>query len=209
MNSFRLIILSLFILSNTVSGQNGQSKWHIGIEGGAGLSTIRYDALFFPSQYCEAGLGGAIGLSVKYCLNKQFSIKTNISYERLTLGNPDLQPDNWWNYINIPVLGQFDFGKSKRFYVELGPFFGLALSMNQKNYYRNFNCGLTTGIGFKVPVSQSFFLSFGLRNNLGLFNISKNLTYYDKHGNPVTEIDSRYTNSLDVICGITYKFQKK
>ena len=209
MKNFYLITISLLIVASFVSGQNSNYKYQIGIEGGPSLSAIRYNAFFFPSKYCDIGPGGMAGLVFQYSLTEEFGIKAILSYERLTLSEADLIPDYWWNYIALPVLGQLDFGRSKRFYAELGPFFGYALSMTESDYYRKFNCGLTVGIGARFPISNQFYLTFGIRNNLGLYNISNNLTYLDKHGDPVTEIENRYTSSTAVILGIIYSQKKK
>jgi hypothetical protein len=188
----------------------GQSKgFQIGIEGGPAISTLRYDLLYFPSKYIEAGLGGAIGVALKYDINKRFAIKTSISGE--LKGSSDVhEATNTLVYLTVPLLFQVKFGETPRFFTNFGLYAGYLLPSTQNDYYfHDLDFGCVLGLGVDVPISDKFGLSFEIRNSLGLVNISKNTTYFDNHGDPVTEIGERYTNSTSILVGFTYTFTRK
>jgi hypothetical protein len=207
----RKLFVTIFflILYASLFSQDNPGKFQVGIIGGPALTTVRFDPFFFPSKYTEAGIGGTAGVAFRYFLNDKFGIKTNLSYERITVYEDDLRPMYWWNYLVLPLLAQVNMGKANRFYAEMGPFFGLALSMIDQDYYHAFNGGVTLGLGAEFPVSNNFRFSFGIRDNLGFYDISNHLTYPDKHGDPVTEVDSRYTNSAVILIGIWYDISKR
>lgn len=198
--------------------QGQSSKFQLGIEGGPSLSTIRYDLFFFPSKYCEAGLGGTVGVAFKYNINDRLAIKTNLSYERKDI-LWNFKSYKRWDYIVFPMLLQVKIGKARRFFVNAGPYVGYLLSMTEKysdtdintltDHYKRFDIGASMGIGFELPIFHQFSLTFEIRNNLGLLNISRNLTYIDKHGNPVTEIGDSYTHSTVILLGFVYDFRQE
>ena len=200
-----IILIGLCPLFNL--GQT--TKFQFGIEGGPGLSTLRYDLFFFPSKYIEAGLGGTIGLSFKYDINNRLALKTNLSYE-LKGNTRERDPDYRLNYITLPILLQLKFGKAPLFYINIGPYLGYLLPVTSsiKYYYKPIDFGASMGVGLEIPVFQSCGLSFELRNNLGFINISRNATYTDQHGDPVVEIGELYTNTVIVQLGFVYNFRK-
>lgn len=188
----------------------GQSKgFQFGIEGGLGISSLRYDILFFPSKYLEAGLGGSFGVAIKYNINDGLAIKTNIFYE-LKGGNNNHELTNSLSYLTLPLVFQVKFGKSRNFFANFGLYGGYLLPSAQNDYYfHNLDFGSVLGFGANVPISNMFSLTLEIRNALGLVNISKDATYLDKHGEPVTEIGDRYNNSTSLQIGFTYNLDKK
>ena len=192
-------IISILFLIGTVPlfSQDPSTRFQLGIEGGPSLSMWRYDLFFFPSKYIEAGPGGAIGLTFKYDISNRLAIKTNLSYEMK--GNTrSTNPDYRLNYITLPMLLQIKFGRRPLFFINVGPYVGylLPLEDNTDYYFKPYDVGISMGIGLEVPVFHQFSLNFEIRNNTGLVNISRNTTYDDKHGNPVVEIGDMYTNSI-------------
>ena len=190
---FLIAIIPLFCHSQ-------KTKFEIGIEGGPSLSTIRLDAFFFPSKYCLAGMGYTIGLAFKYNLNDRFALKTNLSYERLILYHSWLEPSAWWNYLVLPALFQLKIGKSRHFFLNMGPFVGFALSnyRNEDSAYKKFDYGVTMGIGFDIPIFNQWSLTSEIRENLGFLDIGKGSGDYDE-----------YTSSLIIQIGLMYNFGQK
>lgn len=187
----------------------GQSKgFQLGIEGGPAISTLRYDLLYFPSKYIEAGLGGAFGVALKYNINDRFAIKTSI-FGELKGSNDGHEATNTLVYLTVPVLFQIKFGEAPRFFANIGLYAGYLLPSTQNDYYfHDIDFGSVLGLGMDVPISDKFGFTFEIRNSLGLVNISKNTTYLNTHGDPVTEIGARYTNSTSILVGFTYTFTR-
>ena len=67
-------------------------------------------------------------------------------------------------------------------------------------YLKRFDTGISTGFGFSIPIKTRFCISFEVRNNLGLYNIS---------AIPVIDNGSIKTNSTNFLFGFTYKLKQK
>lgn len=183
-------------------------KIQIGIEGGPGLSTLRYDLFFYPSKYLEAGLGGSVGLSFKYDFDKRLSFKTNLLWE-LKGNTRESDEDYRLNYITIPMLLQIKFGQTPTGFFNIGPYISFQLPVPEDIdiHYKPIDIGASLGIGLEIPVSPQIGLSFEIRNNLGLFNISSNDAYFDKYGYPVVEIGDLFTYTVVFQAGFAYRFK--
>lgn len=102
------------------------------------------------------------------------------------------------NYLNIPILLRYEFGKSQRFFIYAGPSFSFLMGMKNKvlyhaepgsknvfpdaiqvNHfypaeYKNYNLGVTFGAGVQFPVCEKAHLSLELRSTAGLTSINPN-----------------------------------
>jgi hypothetical protein len=183
-----LFLLALIFTSSIYS----QIK--IGLNAGATYSKLygKKDATDSPGYK-----GFLIGASFEYYLNESLSLKTNLNYERTLLFNDISLTDKFgiiigqveltsnFDYLNIPIMAKYEFGNSKKFFVNGGPFLGFLLSTKTKGKskvsdfntsYNNeglkkINVGLSFGIGMKVYSNDKSDLNIELRENLGLLNI--------------------------------------
>lgn len=201
--------VTVFVLIPAITkSQPGSIR--IGLEGGPGLSTLRYDLFFYPSKYIEAGPGGTAGFSFTYDINKKLSFKTNLLWE-LKGNTRKTDEDYRLNYITVPLLLQIRFGKTPTGFFTLGPFIGFQLPVpgDVDIYYKPIDFGASLGVGLDVPLSSQFGMTFEIRNNLGLLNISSNHSYIDNHGNPVVEIGDLFTNTVVFQTGLLYRIKQK
>ena len=182
-----LFLLALIFTSSIYS----QIK--IGLNAGA-----TYSKLYGKNVYDSPGYKGfLIGASFEYYLNESLSLKTNLNYERTLLFDDISLTDKFgiiigqveltsnFDYLNIPIMAKYEFGNSKKFFVNRGPFLWFLLSTKTKGKskvsdfntsYNNeglkkINVGLSFGIGMKVYSNDKSDLNIELRENLGLLNI--------------------------------------
>jgi hypothetical protein len=182
-----LFLLALIFTSSIYS----QIK--IGLNAGA-----TYSKLYGKNVYDSPGYKGfLIGASFEYYLNESLSLKTNLNYERKSFGDSFPFTDNRgmligqikvttnFDYLTIPIMAKYEFGNSKKFFVNGGPFLGFLLSTKNKGKskvlnlnsstniegLKKINVGLSFGIGMKVYSNDKSDLNIELRENLGLLNI--------------------------------------
>jgi opacity protein-like surface antigen len=120
------------------------------------------------------------------------------------------------NYLNLPLLAEYSFGNKIKFNVDGGMFFGFLLgnkiitkvteslqpgqapkTISKSDNNKATNFGLSFGAGVQIPVTHTVKLDFGVRDNLGLANISKSQTVHS----------SIKTNAFSILAGITFKMK--
>jgi opacity protein-like surface antigen len=117
------------------------------------------------------------------------------------------------NYLNMPLLAEYSFGNKVKFNVDGGIFFGFLLgdkiitkvtqslqpgqapkTTGTSDNRKATNFGLSFGAGVQIPVTHTVKLDFGVRDNLGLVNISKSQTANS----------SIKTNAFSILAGVTF-----
>jgi|TARA_B110000902_G_scaffold163471_1_gene186962 hypothetical protein len=199
-----LFLLALIFTSSIYS----QIK--IGLNAGATYSKPYEGYMGF-----DAGIDFLIGASFEYYLNENLLLKTNLNYERKSFGDSFPFTDNRgmligqikattnFDYLTIPIMAKYEFGNSKKFFVNGGPFLGFLLREENKAdvpsvgqittidlINKKIDVGLSFGIGTKIYINDKSDLNIELRENLGLLNISDNEVY---------EGGNLKTNSLNLI----------
>lgn len=220
MNNLRNLILGILLFSSSLVF--GQTKiLNIGIEGGPSLISLYGNDKV--ESYNDLSLGFSGGLSFQYNFSKLVALRTNINFDRKGLttknqatdenGDPigELTFHSNFNYLTLPILGRLTFGKKINFYVNAGPYLGYLLSqrditeafgeypkseMDNTDNFKQLDFGITSGLGMNFPIQEKLLLSFEIRNNLGLTNISSLPVYND---------GSLKTNSTNLLIGIAYR----
>ena len=203
-----LLVSSLFLQSSFC-----QKKLEYGINAGINYTNLRGNTSL---ENLNSDFGYLIGITVEYNFNKATSLKTGINYERKnsSTGNVDIA-DQFGNitgttkgkivfdYLTIPVLLKYKFYDS--YFLNGGPFLSYLLknedeivgfnSIDNTDSMKEFDFGLSFGVGKRIKLSEKNILEIEVRNNLGLSNISD-----------VTVINngSIKTNSLNLILGLTF-----
>ncbi len=189
-------LLILILLVTNVLGQ--QNKLYIGFDGSPGLIFLRGNGIV--KSYPKPTIGFSGGLFCQYNFQEKYAIRTAISFERkgsrtstTTIDNNGeiiavLPTNQNFDYLNIPVLFQVNFGKRIKYFVNAGAFFaylikqsvvasnGTSLSgsnTSNTNLYKRSDAGVVAGLGISIPLKEKYALSFEIRNNLGLLNVNK------------------------------------
>ena len=117
---------------------------------------------------------------------------------------------NQFDYIVLPILIRTNFGNYVKFFINIGPYFGI---LEQGKYFgelnitgeqisgvmenlQKFDLGLTSGLGLSIPVGGHFSISLEARNNLELIPVHK-AANGDRSAN---------LNTTELLIGISYGF---
>jgi hypothetical protein len=224
MTNIKSLFFGLFLLTflGTTYGQT--NKFNIGVEGSPSLIFLRGNDII--DNLHKPTIGFYSGLFFQYNFKKIVSLRTNIAFERKGSvlssqatdinGNPLGEFTTYTNfdYLTLPILVRATFGKKVEFFVNAGPYFGYLIKQtfvskgenfpttisDNKSLDKQFDTGITTGLGLSVPIKTKFSFSFEIRNNLGLYNIS---------AVPLVNNGTIKTNSTNFLLGFTYKLGQR
>jgi len=224
MNKLNIILLSTIIFCSTVSfGQT--NKFDVGLEGCPSLTSLRGND--FVEAFYDPTIGFSGGLTFQYNFSKLVSIRTNIAFERKgaiaktqaidIFGNPigEVTSHINFDYLTVPLLARLTFRNKIKFFVNVGPYLGYLVKQtfvvkafnefpkstsDNTVYYERIDVGLTAGLGVGLPIKEKLLLTLEIRNNLGLYNVSKL---------PVINDGTIKTNSTNLLIGIAYQLGKE
>ncbi len=205
-------ILSVLAIGFFCFFVKAQEKLTYGIQGGINYSSLRFEDVRTTKH--DAELNYFIGISSRIHLRTNMFLDIEVNYDRkkvsvyleeviinsLSYGG-GFRIFDIYEFITLPVMLRYEFGKKKIFFVKGGPFLGYflsakerinngELSMDLSQYFSDFDFGFSIGIGKVFSLGNSNKLNLELRNNLGITSIQ---------GHP----ESQYTktNSLNIVLG--------
>lgn len=183
MKKIATVIILLLGLSSTISAQK-KGDIEFGVNIGFNRSSVS------DSQMTsDLGNGINFGGSLDYYFSDSWSIKGKLIYDQKGWNNDYIQDNNGnvystdvnLNYITIPVMANWHFGKKRNWYLNFGPYFGFLLNAQETqfgtdltDYFNTSDFGLSLGIGVKIPVSNKLKLFFEFDGQGGLSDISIN-----------------------------------
>ncbi len=196
------------------------SKFVVGFELTPTVISLRGNSMVDDN---DVRLSTSTGLSFEYYIDRSFSLKSGLAYERkgakssivlrdeteVILGNQDIRVN--YDYLTLPILASFATKGKTKLFVNAGPYFGFLISQKMKysavgsypeittnniDYSRRIDFGLSMGFGLYIPLTEKLLFDLGLRENLGLLNTSKTEVIYD---------GSIKTNSFGLQLGLKYK----
>ncbi|MDT0557205.1 porin family protein [Ichthyenterobacterium sp. W332] len=201
-------LIAVLCISQLVMAQD---KFRIGINIGGTYSSLRGNPV---AEENKAALDILFGASFELPLKDRLSLKMDINFESKRVTNefsnlggfdPLLETSSLslsLNYVAIPVMLKYRFGKDQRFFVNGGPYYAAFRNVKTKvdgntvddnesdSLFQNSDFGISAGIGMSFPVNDNSTINLELRNNLGLNNISKV---------EIVDDGSLKTNSLNLI----------
>jgi hypothetical protein len=222
LNKLKTIIILIFILLSSKHGYGQISKMTIGYDGGLGLGLLWGNDIV--SSFRKPILAIHAGGNFHYRLSNKFVIAAEAAIDRkgqsLSGEFKDINGNSLgiirnrsnFLYATVSALGRYSFGLKKRFYILAGPFGGYLIQQytsfipdfsprsqnSNTNSFKRIDAGITSGLGYELPVSANKSLTFELRNSLGLRNISKT---------PVINHQSLNTNSTLLRIGVHHKIK--
>lgn len=180
-----------------------------------GKSVIKY----------SADIRYAAEVYVKYSFSSTVGIRTGLGFEdkggaikNITFtdgaGNPigTGKLHHHLQYITIPILAEFTFGKKVQPYFNTGLYMGIlakgqdiakydkAYKTDITQYFNRFDMGFVLGVGIKVPIKEKFLFNIDIRNSIGFLRTNKN-------SNPYMKNVLNYSTAFNI--GFAYKFGKK
>ncbi len=160
-----------------------KNDFEFGVNAGLNISYVHDSNI---TEHAHTLTGFNAGISAERYFFDSWSLKAKVIYDEKGWTNGYLDGNNGpevdkvtlkLNYITVPVMVNWHFGRSKNWYAELGPYIGFLHNANAGGSYVNddFNsedAGVSMGLGFKLPVTEriKFFVEYegqyGLTGNL-------------------------------------------
>lgn len=175
-------------MSLATFGQNSKGDMELGFNSGINFSLVGNNV-----GNSNSSTGFNISASADYFFSNRWSLKSKLIYDKKgwddgfvedTSLDPSLQgsykTDFNLNYLTIPVLASWHFGKKRNWYLHFGPYAGILLNAKETtgdnkltNVFNTFDIGASLGIGVKIPLSEKLKLSLEYDEQAGFKEIFK------------------------------------
>lgn len=177
-------IMAVFCLTTV----NAQGEGDIEIGGGFGVnfSVVRAGS----ENATDSKVGFNLGGSGEYYFSDRWGIKGKLIFDQKGWGNgymynedtdESFTTDYNLNYLSIPVMANWHFGSTRKWYLNFGAYAGVLLSaetkeggIDVKEAFNSVDFGLAAGIGYKFPINDNTKLYIEYDEQYGLSNIFKN-----------------------------------
>lgn len=163
-----LLIVAIGVLGFTIGNAQATSgDFELGLGAGvnfAGVSDIE-------GQNTAGGLTsfniGAIG---EYYFSDRWGIKAKLTYDSKGWGDGFITSENFdtittdfkLNYLTIPIMANWHFGSTRKWYLNFGPYIGILLNaedselgLDLKESFKSTDIGLALGIGYKFNIAEN------------------------------------------------------
>jgi len=177
-----LLLCGLILFVFQVRAQN-RGDVELGIGGGVNVAGITGD--YFTSDSRTAFNVDAFG---DFYFSDRWSLKAKIQYDQkgyktgsLTINDEVIIKQETYklNYVTVPVMANWHFGKKRNWYMNFGPYIGMlvnakASNVDVKDRFNTVDVGLDYGIGVKIPIFSHCKLFLGYDVQYGFTDIVKN-----------------------------------
>lgn len=183
------ILTTLFIIPAICSVALAQTKTmdEFGVNIGYNGANVTYSGNYDHSDYVS---GVNIGFSAEHYFSNRWSIKGKLIYDQKGFGNGYLAFDDGTeidgvdfhlNYLTIPIMANWHFGRARNWYLHFGPYIGFLLNASEssgsgvdvKQAFNTTDVGFDVGAGVKFPVSNYAKLFIEIDGQGGFTNIFK------------------------------------
>lgn len=191
----KLLTLLLIAGFGMTSQAQEKNSLELGLHVGYNLATVSTSNQT-NSNYRNGFNVTAVG---DYFFSDRWSIKAKIGYDQKGwdsgyLTNLDngqsFITDYHINYLTIPVMANWHFGKKRNWYLNFGPYFGILLNASEtkfntdlKNFIHNRDIGIDLGIGVKLPVANRVKVLLELDGQSGFTDLFKQNQGYQIRSN--------------------------
>lgn len=176
------MVIVLIWSSQSYAQQTGD--FEIGVFGGASISNI-VSAQDLIESNLRLGFNG--GVSVDYYFTEPVSLELEIYYNQngrvidpLASNDSQINRTLSLHYVTVAAMPNYHFGQELNWYVMVGPYISFLAGANQgtaqvKEEFKGNDIGLTGGLGYEFPISESENTSIFIElvHQLGLSNIVK------------------------------------
>jgi hypothetical protein len=177
-----LIVTGLY----TISFAQDKNKVELGVDVGYNNSYVSTGS---SNVHSATVSGFNIGVAADYYFSDRWSLKVKAIYDQKGWGDGFLTDANGnetnsvsfkLNYITVPVMANWHFGRSRNWYLNFGPYLGFLTSAKETadnhdvtSYFNSVDAGIALGIGIKIPINDKtkFFIEYDGQG--GVSNIFK------------------------------------
>lgn len=178
----KIITVKLLIAFSVIgfAQKNGDVEFGINL----GLNSSNVTSEYLSS---DTGTGVNLGFAADYFFSDSWSLKGKIIYDQKGWDNGyfddginEFRTNYNLNYLTIPVMANWHFGKKKNWNLNFGPYAGFLLSAeetayntNVKEFFNTNDFGLNIGIGVKFPLSNKLKLNIEYEAQSGFSDVFK------------------------------------
>lgn len=178
----KFITVTLLIAFSVIGFAQKKGDVEFGINLGLNSSNV-------TSEYLssDTGTGVNLGFAADYFFSDSWSLKGKIIYDQKGWDNGyfddginEFRTNYNLNYLTIPVMANWHFGKKKNWNLNFGPYAGFLLSAeetayntNVKEFFNTNDFGLNIGIGVKFPLSNKLKLNIEYEAQSGFSDVFK------------------------------------
>jgi hypothetical protein len=127
-----------------------------------------------------------IGASGEYYFSDRWGLKVKLIYDGKGWADGFIEGEDFnaittdfkLNYLSIPVMANWHFGRNRNWYLNFGPYAGLLISakdselgIDVKEGFKSIDFGIALGIGYKFEISNNTKLFFEFDGQSGLTDI--------------------------------------
>lgn len=183
MKKLSLVLLAVVCYFSALSQEKG--SFEFGFNVGYNAATVT-SGTNTNSSYRSGFNAGIIG---DYFFSDRWSIKTKLTYDqkgwadgfiRDTDSGQEFKTNFNIDYLSIPLMANWHFGRKRNWYLHFGPYAGILLSSKDsrfsndlKPYTHNTDIGLGYGIGVKLPVANRVKIILELDGQEGFTDVFK------------------------------------
>jgi hypothetical protein len=170
-------IIAILLASGIYTAASAQTKGSTEFGLNVGLNTA---TVITNTGYGYANpdyrVGFNVGLTIDHYFSESWSIKGKLIYDQkgwdsgfISFDDNSYATDYKLNYLTIPIMAAWHFGRAKNWYLNFGPYIGILLNASEtakhtdvKPYVNNPDGGVAVGIGVKIPISEKskFFIEY-------------------------------------------------
>jgi opacity protein-like surface antigen len=179
---FSTAILALGLCSVSFAQEKGDVEFGVNI--GYNSSTVTISNSYLQADTRQ---GFNAGFSADYYFSDRWSIKGKLIYDQKGWDNGSFENQNGrfitdynLNYLTVPVMANWHFGRRRNWYLNFGPYAGFLLSAEEtvggtdvKEAFNANDFGIAVGIGVKIPVSDKLKISLEYEGQGGFSNVFK------------------------------------
>ena len=182
----KLFTILLVAVSCSTAFSQEKGNFEYGFNVGLNLSTVTSGT----NNNSDSRVGFNAGAFGDYFFSDRWSIKAKLTYDQKGWNsgyfiNEDdsFLTDYHFDYLTVPVMANWHFGKKRNWYLNFGPYVGFLMSAKEsrfgidiKELTQSIDAGLALGIGVKIPVSDKIKIVLESDGQSGLTDIFKNNT---------------------------------
>ncbi len=183
------LIIALIAFGVTAFAQEKRSGGYPGkgdVEFGVGLG-VNFSTITNSDLDANTGTGLNVAFSGDYYFSDRWSIKAKLMYDQkgwndayYSNGIDEYRTDVNLNYLTIPVMANWHFGKNRQWYLNFGPYASFLTGAKEteggddvKDSFNTTDFGLELGIGVKIPLNDKLKLYLEYEDSAGFSDIGK------------------------------------
>jgi outer membrane protein W len=184
----KTILAAIAVFSALAATAQSKGNIEFGIGAGVNFSNLSVRGSNNYWGNADGSTAFNVGASLDYYFSDRWSIKVKPAYDRkgwdndvISDGVDSYSTDINTDYITVPVMANWHFGRKRNWYLNFGPYVGFLISAKEtrfdtdlKNAFETTDIGAALGIGVKIPLNEKLKLFIDYQEQTGFSPVFKN-----------------------------------